>query len=73
MSNKILFCQIRVLQKTKIKPLAKNLILAYTRSTVKKVGLGSLGIKLLGDSISSHNYTDNSLLTLESIKASFPI
>ena len=31
------------------KPPAKNLILTYTRPTVNKIGLGSLGTKLLED------------------------
>ena len=52
MSDKKIFRQIRNFYKkpkSNLNPPARKLILAYTRSTVKKIGLGSLGTKLLGD------------------------
>ena len=41
------------MQKTKMKPPAKNLMLSYTWPIVRKIGLGTLGTNLLGDSRSN--------------------
>ena len=50
MTDKKLFRQIyNLCKKTEIKPPARNVILVCLRPTLKTIGLGSLGTKLLGD------------------------